>query len=78
MIYFVLGFLFVSSLLWLYQFRRDDLRPVVTPAQVTDEMIQQALQAGHKITAIRYYRVRYGVGLKEAKEAVEALQRSLV
>lgn len=78
MIYFILGFLGAMMFLWLWQFRRDDLRAVATPDKVTDEMIQEALQAGHKITAIRYYRVRYGVGLKEAKEAVEALQASRV
>lgn len=77
MIYFILGFLGAMMFIWLWQFRRDDLR-AVAPQQITDEMIHLALKEGHKITAIRYYRTRYGVGLKEAKEAVEALQASRV
>jgi ribosomal protein L7/L12 len=43
--------------------------PGVLPAHVL-----QALQAGNKIEAIRLYRQHAGVGLKEAKEAVEAAQ----
>jgi large subunit ribosomal protein L7/L12 len=33
------------------------------------------LAAGHKIEAIKLYRERTGLGLKEAKDAVEALER---
>jgi ribosomal protein L7/L12 len=40
-----------------------------------DSEIQELISAGRKIEAIRIYRERYGVGLKEAKEAVEALER---
>jgi hypothetical protein len=36
--------------------------------------LRQALAAGRKIEAIKLYRCLYGVGLKEAKEAVERLQ----
>jgi ribosomal protein L7/L12 len=34
-----------------------------------------ALSAGKKIEAIKLYRQRTGVGLKEAKDAVEAMER---
>ena len=44
------------------------------PASITDDMIANSLRSGRKIEAIRYYRIRYGVGLKEAKEAVERMQ----
>ena len=37
--------------------------------------IRELLAAGRKIEAIRLYRDRYGVGLKEAKDAVEAFER---
>ncbi len=77
MIYFILGSLGVMMFIWLWLFRRDDLR-AVAHEKITDEMIHLALKEGHKITAIRYYRMRYGVGLKEAKEAVEALQATRV
>jgi len=35
------------------------------------------LRAGHKIEAIKLLRQRTGVGLKEAKEAADALERQL-
>jgi Ribosomal protein L7/L12 C-terminal domain len=41
--------------------------PNAMPAAVAD-----ALRKGHKIEAIRLYREHAGVGLKEAKQAVEA------
>lgn len=37
----------------------------------------EALNAGNTIEAIKRYRARTGVGLKEAKDAVEAITRSL-
>lgn len=39
--------------------------------------IREALLSGNKINAIKIYRSIYGVGLKEAKEAVEAMERNL-
>ena len=47
---------------------------VVAP-QERPEMaaIRQAVQAGNKIEAIRLYRMLYGVGLKEAKMAIDAM-----
>lgn len=37
-----------------------------------DSDIQAELEAGRKINAIKIYRDRYGVGLKEAKDIIEA------
>jgi ribosomal protein L7/L12 len=37
--------------------------------------IESLIAAGRKIEAIRLYRERYGVGLKEAKDAVDAFAR---
>jgi ribosomal protein L7/L12 len=39
----------------------------------TDPEILQAIAAGNLIEAIKVYRKRTGVGLKEAKDAVEAM-----
>lgn len=43
----------------------------------TEEDIPRLLMSGHKIDAIKVYRRLHGVGLKEAKEAVEHLAATL-
>jgi ribosomal protein L7/L12 len=48
-------------------------QPVAATLMIDPE-IAAALRAGRKIEAIKRYRERYGVGLKEAKDAVEAIQ----
>jgi hypothetical protein len=40
--------------------------------------IQDALRRGQKIEAIKLYREHSGLGLKEAKDAVEALEKEMV
>ena len=49
---------------------------VRTPAAggPVDAEVEAHLRSGHKIMAIKRYRELYGVGLKEAKDAVEALE----
>ncbi len=50
------------------------------PKQVPDELIgpiREAVFAGHKIEAIKLYRVATGQGLKEAKDFVEALESEM-
>ncbi|MFO0594496.1 MAG: ribosomal protein L7/L12 [Myxococcaceae bacterium] len=42
--------------------------------QVTDSEIEAQIRSGHLIDAIKLYREKTGVGLKEAKDAVEALR----
>jgi len=42
-------------------------------SNATEEDIISALNSGHKVRAIKYYRTVHGVGLKEAKDAVEKL-----
>jgi ribosomal protein L7/L12 len=39
--------------------------------------IYAALMAGNKIQAIKLYRELYGVGLKEAKDAIDEMMRNL-
>jgi len=41
------------------------------------DSVEAALASGRKIDAIKLYREHHGVGLREAKDAVENLQRSL-
>lgn len=47
------------------------------PTAENDPAVVDATNSGNKITAIKAYRERTGVGLKEAKDAVEALARSM-
>ena len=42
-----------------------------------DAEIEAILRAGNKIEAIKRYREAYGTGLKDAKDAVDALDRRL-
>jgi ribosomal protein L7/L12 len=42
-----------------------------------DDHIQSLLMQGNKIEAIKVYRERSGVGLKEAKDAIDALERRM-
>ena len=43
----------------------------------TDDSVREFLLRGRKIEAIKAYREVHGVGLKDAKTAVEALARKL-
>jgi ribosomal protein L7/L12 len=42
-----------------------------------DPEIEAAIKAGHKIDAIRLFREKYNVGLKESKDAVDAIDARL-
>jgi ribosomal protein L7/L12 len=55
---------------------REDSRPQKREARSDDGEILELLRDGQKIRAIKLYRDRTGAGLKEAKDAVEALARS--
>ena len=48
-----------------------------TSLEQPDPAIVDAIQRGNKIQAIKLWRERTNVGLKEAKDAVEALARSM-
>ncbi|RYZ43212.1 MAG: hypothetical protein EOO71_04600 [Myxococcaceae bacterium] len=54
-----------------------DPPPVATPTRLTPEVfqarIEELIASGQTINAIKLYREQHGVGLKEAKDAVEAL-----
>jgi ribosomal protein L7/L12 len=44
------------------------------PEPPEPQAIREALMSGNKILAIKLYREHYGVGLKEAKDAVDAME----
>jgi len=43
------------------------------PDDLSEAHIRLALQQGDRLTAIRWYRVLHGVGLRRAKEGINAL-----
>jgi ribosomal protein L7/L12 len=49
--------------------------PVDRPAPALEEQVRRLVDQGRKIEAIKLYREVTGTGLKEAKEAVEMLER---
>ena len=55
---------------------RLDIDPAAFMPQQSplDQAIQDALMRGNKIQAIKLYREQYGVGLKEAKDAIDAME----
>lgn len=59
---------------------RLDIDPAEIEPQggpLEDQNIQEALLHGNKIEAIKLYRGQTGLGLKEAKDAVDALERRM-
>jgi ribosomal protein L7/L12 len=54
-----------------------DPEEVMPPEVLEPRAVREALLAGNKILAIKFYREFYGVGLKEAKDAVDAMERNL-
>ncbi len=53
-------------------FKSNSVSPSVS--NPTDADVVEALKRGEKIKAIKYYREIHGVGLKQAKETVEAMK----
>ncbi len=49
--------------------------PPTVPSVIVPPGVSEALAAGHKIEAIKLYREATRVGLKEAKDAVEGIER---
>lgn len=64
----------IAFVLWLVLRRRGET--VSLPdGSLGAASVEDLLNAGRKIDAIKAYRRQHGVGLKEAKEAVEAIGR---
>ena len=59
------------------------MRLGINPAEVMPQepsetsAVREALLLGDKIRAIKLYRSLYGVGLKEAKDAIDVMERNL-
>jgi len=62
-------------LVWLLAPTRTAAPAELAQGQGTMDDVQRLASAGQKIAAIKIYRKIHGVGLKEAKEAVEAMRR---
>ncbi|MBV5257631.1 hypothetical protein FLX56_04240 [Synechococcus moorigangaii CMS01] len=75
-VYVVMGIVLILLLISIFG---DKAKPKVSGAsrQIADLEIQKAIAAGHKIEAIKLYRLKHNVGLKEAKEAIELLEKNL-
>lgn len=46
-------------------------------SSITEDDILTVLKDGRRVTAIKYYRIVHGVGLKEAKDAVDRMAKTL-
>jgi len=64
--------LILGFLVWLLAPRRAAAPPV--HGQGTMDDVQRLVREGHTIAAIKIYRGIHGGGLKEAKEAVDAMR----
>jgi large subunit ribosomal protein L7/L12 len=52
---------------------RGSSSPTNLPQNATDDDVRALAKDGKKIQAIKWYRALHGVGLKEAKDAVEEM-----
>jgi ribosomal protein L7/L12 len=69
--YLVFGILVLMTIFLLFGRAQE----VEIPHLLSDQGILQLAQQGKKIEAIKCYRSLHNVGLKQAKEAVEAMLR---
>jgi len=67
-----LWIIIVAVVVVIVFFRAKSVTPMIE--NPTDSDVAAALENGEKIKAIKYYRKVHIVGLKEAKEAVEAMK----
>jgi len=81
LVYIAVSLAIVFSL-WVmvgeWKIRRDRARGLYPQlGQETEADIEDLLRRGEKIYAIRVYRQIHGVGLKQAKEAIESLSEQI-
>jgi ribosomal protein L7/L12 len=74
----VIALLFLVDKISRARVERLRQQGIYPPAgQETEADVERLLTMGHKIEAIKAYRAIHGVGLKDAKEAVERLAKRL-
>lgn len=79
-LYLIVTFLAGLAIGWILRARREEsprLPPAPRPPSPPEleARIRELLRARKKIEAIKEYRTHHGSGLKEAKEAVEEMER---
>jgi len=74
----IAAFVFVGVIVFT-RLRRDDrvTMPGSIPGPETADSIEALVAAGRKIEAIKQLREESGMGLREAKEAIDAIARQL-
>lgn len=72
-VYIVVGVAVVVGIIIIFG-RASSQRSL--PKNATDDDIRVLAQQGKKIQAIKWYKALHGVGLKEAKEAVEEMMQT--
>ena len=76
-IYIALGVVVVLGILVVLGRGSSSGKSYPLPKDTTDEGIRTLAEQGKKIEAIKSYRSLHGVGLKEAKDAVEEMMVKL-
>lgn len=71
-VWIVVGIVFVLAVVMVFGGGSCSSQPTCHPA--TDEEIRNLARQGRKIDAIKEYRALHGVGLKEAKDAVDQMK----
>jgi ribosomal protein L7/L12 len=66
------GFVILALLVWLLKPQSRAVVPV--QGQGTMDDVQRLVSEGQKIAAIKIYRRIHGASLREAKEAIEAME----
>lgn len=65
---------FIAIVVLFFLFRKSGSSNV--KSNPTEQDILDSIKSGKKVTAIKYYRQIHGVGLKEAKDAVDSIEAS--
>ncbi|RLP53783.1 MAG: hypothetical protein D6160_14435 [Ketobacter sp.] len=80
--YGIIGAAFIGLIVWVVASSTADRREkkliesgvLPAPEDTTDADISNLVKSGHKVWAIKRYRQKYGVSLREAKDKIEAMQ----
>ena len=73
----IIGIIIILSILIIRFANKPGSRSAPSKSLSSEQDIIDALKDGNKIEAIKHYRYVHGVGLKEAKQAVEKINENL-